>query len=311
MINFPCSSSAKKTLAINFNHMNQPLISKSPFLVKLMQCLLVAFAAWNIYHSVIMLWVAYQFKNTEVPFVMGLIGIALFFTGLLFALLYPIAWQLKEKKGMLHNNFQQTLFQTIIRYWLALMISIYAFAKILGTQFSPELLSNDSLAKDLSGFDLTWFYFSYSYAFSFTIALVQLAGAVLLLFRRTVFAGLLILLPVMLNIVLINIFYTLTTEAELNAVFYLLGLLTLLFNYWKDLKDFFSRTSSSVSTFAAGKLFKYAVRTGLVVFSFFYIAYLSHIKEPGSAFEGKWKVVKFIKGTDTLQSNAWLTDSTA
>lgn len=290
--------------------MSQPASLKPSLFVKLIECLLVGFAAWNIYHSLIMLLVSFKFKGTQVPFIMGLFGIALFFIAVLFALCYPFIWHLKEKNGMIKNGFRHTLFQTVIRYWLALMISTYAFAKILGTQFSADLVSDNSLAKDLSGFDLTWFYFSYSYAFSFTIACIQLAGAIFLLFRRTVFAGVLILLPVMLNIVLINIFYTLTNEAELNAVFYVLALLYLLSNYWAIIKDGFSSAAKSISTFATGNLVKYVFRTGVIAFSFFYIYYLSTAKEPGSL-SGKWKVVTLIKGSDTVQSNAWLNDSTA
>ena len=136
-----------------FNDMGQLTSLKSSFFTKLIECVLVAFAAWNIYHSVIMLLVSFKLKKTQVPFIMGLIGIALFFIGVLFTLIYPIIWHLKDKKGLIKTNFQHTLLQAIIRYWLALMIAIYAFAKIFGTQFSPDLASNDSLAKNLSGFD--------------------------------------------------------------------------------------------------------------------------------------------------------------
>ena len=86
---------------------------------------------------------------------------------------------------------------------------------------------------------LTWYYFSYSYPLAVIIALFQIGGSIFLLYRRTTFPGAMILLPVMFNIVLINIFYKITTGALFNSVVYLLALVFLLILHVNKLKMIF------------------------------------------------------------------------
>ena len=93
----------------------------------------------------------------------------------------------------------------LLRFGIAFVISFYGFAKLTHAQFT--ILDNqlDLPLKQVSGFWLTWYYFGYSALYGTAIALAQLAPAVLLLFRRTALLGALLLLPVLANIVLVDI----------------------------------------------------------------------------------------------------------
>jgi len=52
---------------------------------------------------------------------------------------------------------------TFCRYFLATIIISYAFAKILGTQFTSQPSTYDKPVGLLSGFELTWYYYGYSF----------------------------------------------------------------------------------------------------------------------------------------------------
>lgn len=95
-----------------------------------------------------------------------------------------------------------------VRYLLALWILYYAMAKLVGMQFPfPE---PDQLARtygESEPFELMWTFMGYSMAYSLFAGLAELAGALLLLFRRTTTLGALITAAVMTNIVMLDLSY--------------------------------------------------------------------------------------------------------
>ena len=284
---------------------------KSSFLIKLTECWLVAFAIINSYNTLIVYLINTKFKEAlQTLNYMRFFGMLLVIFCVFFALVYPIFWHVKEKIGKIRSTSHHAFFLAIIRLWLAVMISSYAFAKFIGTQFSHDLVRDNSLAKDLSGFDLTWFYFGYSYPFSVIVGLLQLTGSILLLFRKTVFIGVCILLPVMLNIVLINLFYEISGVAEINAIFFLIALLFLVSLFKQEIKSIISKTSQTLYRLKTGIVSKYIFRVIAVGYAWFFIYSLSETNAP-KFLTGKWTVTRLIKGSDTLQSTAWLTDSGA
>jgi len=107
--------------------------------------------------------------------------------------------------------------------WIAATLCIlYGFAKINGSQFT---VLDSELTKPLgqvSGFWLTWYYFSYSAVYGTLIALLQVAAGILLIVPRTALLGALVLLPIATNIVLIDVFYGVDLGGTLAAVVLLL-----------------------------------------------------------------------------------------
>ena len=102
--------------------------------------------------------------------------------------------------------------------WIAATICIfYGFAKLNGSQFT---VLDSELSKPLaqvSGFWLTWYYFSYSAAYGTLIALLQIAAGVLLVVPRTALLGALILLPIAANILLVDVFFGVDLGGTLAA----------------------------------------------------------------------------------------------
>ena len=103
--------------------------------------------------------------------------------------------------------------------WIAVgLLMVYGFAKLNGAQFT---VLDSELTKPMgqvSGFWLTWYYFGYSPVYGTLIAFMQIGGALLLAWPSTALLGALMLVPVMTNIILIDIFYRVDLDATLAAV---------------------------------------------------------------------------------------------
>ena len=93
-----------------------------------------------------------------------------------------------------------------LRYFSAFMLYMYGTSKLLHFQFNLQSELAPRPIGSLNGYQLTWFYFGVSRVYACILGLTQVAGATLLLFRKTSLMGALAMLPIMVNILLINIF---------------------------------------------------------------------------------------------------------
>jgi len=78
-------------------------------------------------------------------------------------------------------------------------------------------------------------FFGRSFPFFCLIGVLQIVGACLLMFRRTRLFGAIFLLPVVLNIVLLNIFYGFDAGDTVHALILLVGLSCLILVHWRRL----------------------------------------------------------------------------
>ena len=103
--------------------------------------------------------------------------------------------------------------------WIAVALCmLYGFAKLTGSQFT---VLDSELEKPLgrvSGFWLTWYYFGYSPVYKTFVALAEIGGSLLLAIPRTALLGALFLLPVMVNVVAIDVCYGVDPGATLVAL---------------------------------------------------------------------------------------------
>jgi len=93
-----------------------------------------------------------------------------------------------------------------LRYFCAFMLYMYGTSKLLHFQFNLQSELAPRPIGSLNGYQLTWFYFGVSRVYACILGMMQVAGATLLLFRKTSLIGALAMLPIMVNILLINIF---------------------------------------------------------------------------------------------------------
>lgn len=103
-------------------------------------------------------------------------------------------------------QLQSYLNISVLRYVVAFLLFYYGFSKMSGKFFEITYAAQDTRLGDVDTFALTWFYFGKSNTQEFIIGLFELIPALLLLFRPTFLLATLLLLPVVLNILMINIF---------------------------------------------------------------------------------------------------------
>lgn len=115
-----------------------------------------------------------------------------------------------------------------LRYLSAFLLFIYASSKLLGRQFSLPPAIALRPVRSLSGYQLAWSYYSYSHAYAVILGLTQLAGGALLLFRKTALLGAALMLPVMTNILMINLFFHIAWGAMCTSAFIFTSMLAVL-----------------------------------------------------------------------------------
>jgi hypothetical protein len=222
-----------------------------------------------------------------------------------------VLWKETEEKENSKSGMWQAYLLAIIRYWLAFTISLYGFAKIFKTQFTTADFIKDMPMGEASGFLLTWFYYGHSYTLAVIIALMQIGGSILLLFRRTTLLGTMVLLPVMTNIVLINMFYQIDAGAFVVSVVLTLGLTYLLLLDYEKLKAVFWVFNDKLPSIQAGGTWSKLLIRLLPIVAAFGVIYTVVVRDTSDKkLLGTWRVAKFIRNGSLLPADAWLNDST-
>lgn len=119
------------------------------------------------------------------------------------------------------------------RLYVWVTLTIYGTGKMLGGQFYrhgklPEEIAQLPLVEVID-FDLAWTFFGYSTLYICFIGTSQVIGALLLLFEKTKLLGVAILIPILLNIIVVDIAFKVSWGATTSAVMYLLALLYILY----------------------------------------------------------------------------------
>ncbi|HEY2364516.1 MAG TPA: hypothetical protein VGK36_25600 [Candidatus Angelobacter sp.] len=118
-----------------------------------------------------------------------------------------------------------------LRYLSAFLLLVYASTKLVGRQFHVPAAMALRPAGSLSGYQLAWFYYGYSHTYEVILGMVELAGGALLLFRKTALLGAALMLPVMTNIVMINVFYVIGWGAMCTSTFIFASMLAVLWHH--------------------------------------------------------------------------------
>ena len=100
----------------------------------------------------------------------------------------------------------------------------------------PAEIANTTLG-EASGFSLAWTFMGHSYFYIMFVGIAQLIGAWFLLWNKTKLIGVLILLPIMVNIIVFDIIFLDVYPALANAIIVLLMLFLILFFNREIVKD--------------------------------------------------------------------------
>jgi hypothetical protein len=184
------------------------------------------------------------------------------------AIIYAVIWQIRKtnKPGTM------AFWQGLIRYGVAFDLATFGWEKIFHLQLVMQQNKLDIPLRNLSSQDLFWAFFSYSYPLGCIIAGCQIAGAMLLLFHRTRLAGVFVLLPVLANILLMDIFYQIGASVIVHASIMLLGALYFLFIEYNRLKEFFFVAKTQLPSLQISRYFKIAIRLSIIYIPLLLIA---------------------------------------
>lgn len=199
--------------------------------------------------------------------VFSLVGICL-----LSGVIYPFVWQHREHRRPYETDRIYALLFAVIRYAIAFNLASFGWKKLFGLQFvvPPELAGRPM--NQQPGETLTWYYFGYSPAFGTLIALTQLAGAYLLLYRKTFLLSCVVLFALMLNIALVDVFYQMNAGALVQAVVLTQGLLFLLLIERRKLIAVFVQSNSILPVLPVRHQFiKNALRLSALLLSLLFV----------------------------------------
>jgi hypothetical protein len=115
------------------------------------------------------------------------------------------------------------------RYVIAYILFAYAIAQIYTQQFNIQYFGIDQRIVDMSSMDFVFSFFAFKPEYQIILGWLLLGAAAALAFRKSNLLGLFILLPMMINIVLLNFLFDICLK--LNASIFLFVLLTILMPY--------------------------------------------------------------------------------
>lgn len=161
---------------------------------------------------------------------------------------FSIVWYRKERKGTINSSRTRAWFQGLLRYGIALELCLIGWQKIFHLQFIVPIGKLDNPFSSLPRVDLMWAFFGQSYSFIVVIGLIQIIGSVLLLFGKTRLVGVFILIPVLLNIILLDIFYEIEPGPLALAITLFSSVLYFLLIEYDRLKAFFFNSKDELPT---------------------------------------------------------------
>lgn len=208
-------------------------------------------------------------------------------------LVFPIFWHIRQNKKWTSQLFP--FLCSLISGLIAFNLSSFGWKKIFHLQFQVPLHIVDEPVGHLSGEWLTWFYFGYARAFAYLVGGIQILGSVLLLFRKTRLLGVMVILPVILNIMFINIFYQLNPGALFQSIVLVIGVIFILMLDYKRLVETFFRTKESLSeTFHLVTVTKNSLRFVIVAAAFGFVVNVKNMTDKNPLLAGRYNVESLI-----------------
>ncbi len=173
-------------------------------------------------------------------------------------------------------NYRETI-EIVCRLYVFFFLTAYGLGKVIGAQFyTPDLIPSEIEAIPISqipNFELAWIFMGRSYGYMLFIGIGEILGAFMLLFNRTKLIGSFILITIMINVIVFDIFFLDKYGALASAILYFIMLLIILYiNKTKIMKAIKALTSfdeiEKTSIKEKAIKFSFALLIILVVFAF-------------------------------------------
>jgi hypothetical protein len=126
---------------------------------------------------------------------------------LIATLLYIFIWLRKAVRTHSDTSSLLAFWQNALRYIIALDITVFGVCKFFHIQFLTPLAILDNPFNSIDNSMLMWAFFGRSYPFTLLIGALEIFGGLMLMFRKTRLIAVIFLLPICLNIFVLDIFY--------------------------------------------------------------------------------------------------------
>lgn len=126
------------------------------------------------------------------------------------------------------------ILELAIRWHVAISLFVYGIAKTV--QFDATA-QNDAPVNSLTGQQLMWAFYGYSVTYAKFLGVVEMAGAVFLLFRRTTLLGCLVITTVLVNVIAQDIAYGVLEGALRAAIIYQVLTIGVLLLNWQQVMN--------------------------------------------------------------------------
>ena len=171
-------------------------------------------------------------------------------------------------------DFKEIL-EITCRLYVFFFLTAYGVGKVIGGQFYTAARMPDGLdlipIGQVSDFDLAWVFMGRSFGYMLVVALAEILGAVLLLSNKTKLIGTLILIPVMVNVIVFDIFFLDEYGALAGATLYLFMLFTILFINKEKMITIFNNLINNdklPKSSSKEKIYKYLIVAAIIVVIF-------------------------------------------
>lgn len=154
------------------------------------------------------------------------------------------------------NNKEKSIshyLELAARIYVFIMLNMYGLGKIVGGQFYrkgalPPKVAEQTLG-NVNSYDLAWTFMGHSYTYILFIGISQIIGAWCLLWDRTKFIGIAILIPILSNIIVFDaVFFNTNDYGALgSAVIYFSLLMLVLFINKEKLIDILQLMTSGTN----------------------------------------------------------------
>ena len=179
--------------------------------------------------------------------------------------------------------------ETLLRYFLGFSLLTYGLTKILQTQFVLLPFAAWELPLErVQGTHLTWAFLGKTSWFQVLLGFLEFIPAILVLFRRTALLGTILLLPMTLNVLLINHALDLWSGTKVLSIqFFAVNVIILLF-YWKKIRDILSII---IGTGVKLRYFKWelvAILATMIIYLYPFTKMLLDYKNQKNPLVGNW-----------------------
>ena len=209
---------------------------------------------------------------------------------IIFSLFITITWTILDRKRPSYHQFKYWS-RIVIRYFLAYMLFVYGFVKVIKLQFPfPDLIRLTEPYGDSTPMGLAWTFVGYSSGYNLFTGGAEVLAGILIFYRRTTLFGSLVAMTVMTNVVAMNFAYDIPVKIfSLN----LLIMATWIAWYDKDrLINFFFLNKISLPSSMGyfyhtkwKKIIQLSLKTVVILFALYSTLYsnLNMAKEYGDA----------------------------